>query len=168
MLYSGYAVRDLRVTAVFNSIDRSTENRTPNRCLPFGGIGALFSVERSIELTTAVKHANRADFSTINIFVKILMASRSLRDTTSDPMRWYRGTNNDTTISNYGGHRISVSTGYIMLCEILTTIPFGDAVHGGKRGYCFSVPERHTPVYSFQYFGVPRTYSKAVHYMILR
>ena len=29
-----------RFTAVVNSIDRSTENRAPNRCLPFDGIGA--------------------------------------------------------------------------------------------------------------------------------
>ena len=28
------------VTAVVNSIDRSTEDRAPNRCLPFDGIGA--------------------------------------------------------------------------------------------------------------------------------
>ena len=28
------------VTAVVNSIDRSAENRAPNRCLPFDGIGA--------------------------------------------------------------------------------------------------------------------------------
>ena len=27
-------------TAVVNSIDRSTEDRAPNRCLPFDGIGA--------------------------------------------------------------------------------------------------------------------------------
>ena len=28
------------IPAVVNSIDRSTENRAPNRCLPFDGIGA--------------------------------------------------------------------------------------------------------------------------------
>ena len=28
------------ITAVVNSIDRSTEDRAPNRCLPFDGIGA--------------------------------------------------------------------------------------------------------------------------------
>ena len=28
------------ITAVVNSIDRSMENRAPNRCLPFDGIGA--------------------------------------------------------------------------------------------------------------------------------
>ena len=28
------------LTAVVNSIDRSAENRAPNRCLPFDGIGA--------------------------------------------------------------------------------------------------------------------------------
>ena len=31
---------DLGLTAVVNSIDRSTEDRAPNRCLPFDGIGA--------------------------------------------------------------------------------------------------------------------------------
>ena len=82
--------RPVSFTAVVNSIVRSTENRTPNRCLPFDGVwhrgvewrhyrklesgpctrrhpgcrapipsqgkqqfGALFSVERSIELTAA-------------------------------------------------------------------------------------------------------------------
>ena len=31
------------LTAVVNLIDRSTENRAPNRCLPFDGIGARHS-----------------------------------------------------------------------------------------------------------------------------
>ena len=30
----------VRLTAVVNSIDRSTEHRAPIRCLPFDGIGA--------------------------------------------------------------------------------------------------------------------------------
>ena len=30
----------VRFPAVVNSIDHSTENRAPNRCLPFDGIGA--------------------------------------------------------------------------------------------------------------------------------
>ena len=31
---------DSSLTEVVNSIDRSTEDRAPNRCLPFDGIGA--------------------------------------------------------------------------------------------------------------------------------
>ena len=31
---------DALITAVVNSIDRSTKDRAPNRCLPFDGIGA--------------------------------------------------------------------------------------------------------------------------------
>ena len=39
--YGGQLVgNNYHVTAVVNSIDRSTEDRAPNRCLPFDGIGA--------------------------------------------------------------------------------------------------------------------------------
>ena len=49
-----------QLPAVVDLIDRSPENRAPNRCLPFDGIGALFSGERSIKPATAVNRNGRS------------------------------------------------------------------------------------------------------------
>lgn len=49
-------------------------------------------------------------------------------DAISDAVQWYRGSNTDATITNSGGYRASIDAGDITLDEVLTTVPFGNAV----------------------------------------
>ena len=52
----------------------------------------------------------------------------NIGDVVSDAVQWYRGTNTDATITNSGGYRASIDAGDITLGEVLTTMPFGNAV----------------------------------------
>ena len=52
----------------------------------------------------------------------------NIGDAVSDAVQWYRGSNVDAAITNSGGYRASIDAGDITLDEVLTTMPFGNAV----------------------------------------
>jgi len=52
----------------------------------------------------------------------------NIGDAVSDAVQWYRGSNIDAAITNSGGYRASIDAGDITLGQVLTTMPFGNAV----------------------------------------
>jgi len=52
----------------------------------------------------------------------------NIGDVVSDAVQWYRGSNIDAAITNSGGYRASIDAGDITLGQVLTTMPFGNAV----------------------------------------
>ena len=52
----------------------------------------------------------------------------NIGDAVSDAVQWYRGSNTDAAITNSGGYRASIDAGDITLGQVLTTMPFGNAV----------------------------------------
>ena len=52
----------------------------------------------------------------------------NIGDVVSDAVQWYRGSNTDGAITNSGGYRTSIDAGDITLGQVLTTMPFQNAV----------------------------------------
>jgi 5'-nucleotidase len=89
----------------------------------------------------------------------------NIGDAMSDAMSWYRGTNDNATITNAGGYH----TGDITLGQVLTTVPFGNAIvdlpfSGGDlwkslEGIVSEAPWFNGQIVSFKF---PRTSSSSI------